>query len=69
MPNARATAGAANERPLVRAAPGGEGPRLAALAEGLGFRLAEIGELQAEGEVILEGGWPKALFSHFEGQS
>ncbi|HND30806.1 MAG TPA: thiamine-phosphate kinase [Myxococcota bacterium] len=54
---------------LLLAAPGEEGPRLAALAEGLGFRLTEIGELRAEGEVILEGGWPKALFSHFEGQS
>ncbi len=51
---------------LLLAAPEEEAAELHQLAGGLGFQLTEIGELTEDRAVILEGGWPEALFSHFE---
>ena len=53
---------------LLLAAPFEQDAALLRLAEGLGVRLTAIGELTEGAAVILEGGWPKGLFSHFEGQ-
>ena len=53
---------------LLLAAPEEAAAELRQVAEGLGVPLTEIGVLTEGREVILEGGWPDGLFSHFEAE-